>query len=175
MIVGLKTPIKVFVRESFISDRTGLIEGLVVAITCEQSRQPTFTVLMADGAKYDPIPIHAICHHQIAKRVMLSDVAWWDCLSSEFNVEVIPTLAGMPCEVRLRNELRLSGNYVLTIKFIGGWADVPSEHKVFDLIALIDGNFAWTVNNKTRYLDESFVSQVCQGYNRNQTIWRVEE
>jgi hypothetical protein len=174
MILGLKTPIKVFVREKFISDRDGLIEGLIIAITCEQSRQPTFTVLLADGAKYDPIPVHAICREKSASEMMLHDLAWWDCLSDEFNIEVIPTLMGMCCEFKNRSGKLLKGSYVLSIKFKGGWADLPSEHKVFDLISLHNGNYAWTINNKTRYLDESFVSQECKGYNRNQIIWRVE-
>ena len=174
MIVGLKTPIKCLVRSMFMTEGRGYVEALIIAITCEQSRQPTFTVLLENGAKYDPIPINAICWKE-CDMMDLKDCSWWDSLSDEFNVEVIPTIKDMVCTVVSRNKEHYRGNYVLTIKFKGGWAEIPQEHKVFDLIKLHNGNFFWTVNNKTRYMDTSFVKEeIKEILKRNQQVYSSE-
>jgi hypothetical protein len=175
MIKSLDSPIKCFVRNEYTIGEHGYTEGLIIAITCEQSRQPTFTVLLSTGAKYDPIPVSGICW-KFVEDSGLHKSAWWDCLSDEFNVEQIKTLVNMPCRIKLRDGSLEEGNYVLTIKFKGGWSDIPSEHKVFDLIRLKNGNFAWTINNKTIYLDDSFVEKgsIIPKYLRNNNIYTVE-
>lgn len=173
MILGLKSPIKCMVRKEYFSNESGYVDALIIAITCEQSRQPTFTVLLDTGAKYDPIPINAICHKK-CKPMPISDCSWWDSLSDEFNIEVIPTIKDMFCQVRSRNGATYKGNYLLTLKFKGGWAEVPQEHKVFDLIKLFNGNFFWTVNNKTTYLDSSFCTSETIKLNRNTQIYSSE-
>lgn len=174
MIVGLKTPIPCLVRSEFLSSHSGLVEALIIAITCEQSRQPTFTVLLENGAKYDPIPVNGICWKKCSM-MDLENCSWWDSLSDEFNIEVIPTIKDMACTVKSRNGEIYGGNYVLTIKFKGGWAEIPGEHKVFDLIRLNDGNFFWTVNNKTVYQDTSFVKKdVDINLKRNQNVYSSE-
>ena len=175
MIKSLSTPIKCFVMNEYMLDYKGFTEALLIAITCEQSRQPTFTVLLNTGAKYDPIPVSAICWKPASEPELINS-AWWDCLSDDFNIEEIQTLKNMPCRIKLRNGNFELGKYLLTIKFKGGWAELPSEHKVFDLIRLDNGNFAWTINNKTVYLDDSFVDKdvVLPKYIRNNNIYTVE-
>lgn len=173
MLLGLKTPIKCLVRNKYILQKEGYTEALIIAITCEQSRQPTFTALLSTGAKYDPLPINALCWKE-CEEMELKNCSWWDSFSNDFNIETIPTIKGMPCEVLSRNKIRYPGKYLLSIKFIGGWADVPSEHKVIDLIQLDNGNYFLTVNNKTRYLDESFVTNQLEQYVRNNKIYSSE-
>jgi hypothetical protein len=173
MLIGLKTPINCLVRNKYILKKEGYTEALIIAITCEQSRQPTFTVLLNTGAKYDPLPINALCWKQ-SEEMELKNCSWWDSLSNDFNIETIPTIKGMPCEVLSRNKIRYTGHYLLSIKFTGSWADLPSEHKVIDLIKLNNGNFFFTVNNKTRFLDESFVVNQLEPYLRNNQIYTTE-
>lgn len=175
MIRSLNNPIKCLVRNEYLTGTRGYTEAIIIAITCEQSRQPTFTVLLSTGAKYDPVPVSGICWTE-CKDDGLHTLSWWDCLSDEFNVEEIKTLINMPCRIKRRDGSLSNGKYLLTLKFKGGWADIPSEHKVFDLIKLDNGNFAWTINNKTIYLDDSFVEKGSKipKYLRNNKVYTVE-
>jgi hypothetical protein len=147
--------------------------ALIVGFNAIPHRAPTFVVLLKTGAKFDPVPLHGLCSKPCAY-LPLTELAWWDCFSSEHSIEVIETLRHMACEVRTRAGRTLRGQYVFTVKWSGGFADVPAEHKTHDLIALDQGNFAMMPNNKTRWLDESFVTDVCPRYVRNTRTWSCE-
>ncbi len=165
------------VRDEFLlgEPAMGYVRALIVGFNAIPHRAPSFVVLLATGAKYDPVPLHGLCT-QPCEALPLSELCWWDCFSSEHSIEVIETLRHMRCEVRTRSGKTLPGHYVFTVKWSGGFADVPAEHKTHDLIELESGQFAMMPNNKVRWLDASFVdsSVECPRYSRNTRTWSAE-
>ncbi len=153
----------------------GYTRGLVVGMNAIAHRAPTFVVLLSTGAKYDPVPLHGICWKE-CQPIPLGELCWWDCFSSEHSIEVLDTMRLMSCEFRTRSGANYSGTYMFTVKWSGGFADVPAEHKTHDFIKCADGHFAMMPNNKVRWLDDSFVEKGVElpKYARNTSTWSCE-
>ncbi len=167
------------VRDEFLYDGArgygDYTRALLVGFNAIPHRAPTFVTLLSTGAKYDPVPLHGICASP-CEALPLTELAWWDCFGAEHSIEVIETLRHMRCQVRSRSGAIREGTYLFTVKWLGGFADVPAEHKTHDFIALDQGSFAMMPNNKTLWLDDSFTEKgvECPRYTRNTKTWSCE-
>lgn len=156
--------IPVYVRNEFLHNHEEGFEdvtpGWIVGLRTVKSAAVTFYVLLENGVLFTGLPIHALCHSSVAKKLDLADLEMWDALSYDHSVFQLDFLKGMSCSVLLKNKEIQAGEYCFSIDFsnqtgLKSLAESPNEWKAFHLIKLKTGNFALYPQNRIIFKDAS--------------------
>lgn len=139
-----------------------------------------FHCMLHNGALIYRLPISAFVHRDDAPNIPLEHLELWDCLSEIMSCIEYEFLAGLRCDVLLRDRTWHEGVYRFTLDWHGSaLADDPGEagHKCAHVIALHNGCFAAQPNNRIKWYEPSFITVPFPerpDYETNNTLWRVE-
>ena len=172
MIVS--TPVvECYVKKSHLSGRPSntaedeMVFGVLVGIRFILRRSPLFIVYIPSvGAVYDKVNQNAIFNKpelDFEGTIDLDDVAWWDCLSKDWQLIEIPYFKYAEIEMTTRNKEQRQGVYLFTCdpQDSGqnndyGESEIWHEHKTktffFDYQT---GALCCTPNNKMRIWSSS--------------------
>lgn len=166
-------PIECYVRKSHISgqprfdSQDEMIFCVLIGIRFIRNRAPLFIVYIPSvGAVYDKINQNALFNKQALDfngTIELDDVAWWDCLSTEWQLIEMKYLKYSEIEMVTRNREERKGIYLFTCDpqepqhgTDYGESEVWHEHKTktffFDYST---GVLCCTPNNKMRMWSSS--------------------
>lgn len=174
MFISGSVPLfKALVRKEFLynleSHHNETTEAIVFGVSVVRGRGLGWNVLLPNGAMFWRIPLHALTHKETAPKVLLSQIEFWDCLSSTFTVHKFDYLKELDCIAKLKSGDEMKASYMFTIDFAdldnslpSAHADIPSEHKCAHILKLDDGNFASMPNNRIIWRDASFVTKTLE-------------
>ena len=170
-------PQKVWVRKEYLRDlRDGhgeYVLGYWVSIKSLPGRCFYFETFIPEyGALYDKLPISAFLAwdsdspkrpKQPEPDLPLEELQFWNCFSYDITTIEKNLLYTMRWEVRTKTFGSLPGHYLFTIDSYNAdrnntdlsFAEVPDEHKSFNIIELHTGQFAAYPNNRCRITDPS--------------------
>ena len=170
-------PQKVWVRKEYLRDmRDGhgeFVLGYWVSIKSLPGRCFYFeTYLPEYGALFDKLPISAFVawdsdnpHHPVTPDpdLPLEELQFWNCFSYEITTLEKNLLYTARWEIRPKTHGTLCGDYLFTIDSYNAdksgtditFAEVPDEHKSFNIIQLSTNQFAAYPNNRCRIADPS--------------------
>ena len=152
-----------YVRDEFLR---GLASGhgrasrcVVFGLASVVGRALGFHVLLANGAQWARVPLHALVADPEAPRLPLSDLCLWDCFGYDLEAHEFAYLRGLDVDVRIGKKW-LPGSYVCSLDWKGnGFSESAEQHKVMHLIALDNGCYALQPNNRTRWHEASFTTK----------------
>jgi len=117
-------PIECYVRKSHLSgqprydDQDEMIFGILFGIRFIRNRSPLFLVYLPSvGAVYDKVNQNAIFNKDeldFNGTLELDDVAWWDCLSDNWQLIELKLLKYAEIEMITRNNAEMKGIYLFT-------------------------------------------------------------
>jgi len=170
-------PQKVWVRKEYLRDlRDGhgeFVLGYWVSIKSLPGRCFYFeTYLPEYGALFDKLPISAFVawdsdnpHNPVTPDpdLPLEELQFWNCFNYDITTLEKNLLYTARWEVRTKTHGSLHGDYLFTIDSYNGdksgtditLAEVPDEHKSFNIIQLSTNQFAAYPNNRCRIADPS--------------------
>ena len=113
---------EVFIKRSFLMDSPKLdqdetIFAVLMAIRFTRGRAPLFICYIPSiGALYDKVDQCAIFNKSETpeEEIGMSDVGWWDALSSKWELTQIQALRGIDIEATMRTGRKVSGTYLWT-------------------------------------------------------------
>ena len=161
---------RVWVRKEYLRDlKDGhgeFVEGVWVSAKSMPGRAFYFeTYLPEYGALYDKLPISAFLARPETPEVDmdLENLQFWNCMDYGVTTITKQFVASMDWEVRTRHFGSMRGYYICTLDNYHNSADIidystaeiPQEHKSFNLIELVNGQFALYPNNRCRVYDIS--------------------
>jgi len=160
-----------YVKKSFLSGKPNYgkdetIFGIITAIRFIRNRAPLFFVYLPSmGALYDKVDQCAIYNKEETpdQNISMGDVAWWDCLSENYQLVEIATIKKWDVQMFSRAGNMLKGEYLWTCDpqepVLGndyGLSEIWHEHKTknffFDKKT---GVLCCAPNNKIRFLNSS--------------------
>jgi hypothetical protein len=170
-------PVKVLVRPEYLYDfqcdkDAPLVEGIwcsVKSIKGEAFRMETY--LPEFGALYDKLPISAFYAADSCRVVgvdlPLDVLQIWDCLSYHVTVVDKPLLKGLRAEFFAKDKQIYGGEYMFTLDTCSpdpripdfGFSETVDEHKSYNVLKLVHGQFALQPNNRCRFFDPAFNPQ----------------
>jgi len=118
------------------------------------------------GALYDKLPLSAYVWKTELDRdqlLPLDHLEIWDAFSYHITVLEKSTLSGLQCKVWMKDRQMYEGNYMFTIDSCHSepnelnisLSQTPNEHKSFNIIKLVNGQFAAQPNNRVLFYDQS--------------------
>jgi len=161
---------RVWVRKEYLRDlKDGhgeFVEGVWVSAKSMPGRAFYFeTYLPEYGALYDKLPISAFLSRPETPEtdMDLENLQFWNCMDYGVTTITKQFVASMDWEVRTRHFGSMRGYYICTLDNYHNSADIidystaeiPQEHKSFNLIELVNGQFALYPNNRCRVYDIS--------------------
>lgn len=165
-------------------DAAGLEEAYAFAVQSIRGRAIGFHCMLRSGAHYRNVPLHALALNQSAPRRSASDLAYWDCFSSQVAVTVFDYLRDHECVAYLPGGVRESGVYLFTVDWFPDSAErpgfllQPDQNKCGHLVALESGCIAMLPTNKIAWRDGYFIgSDPCpetMGYQVQSEIYQAE-
>jgi len=165
---------KVWVRKEYLRDLNDghgeFVEGVWVSAKSMPGRAFYFeTYLPEYGAMYDKLPISAFVSRPETPTpdLDLPNLQFWNCMDYGVTTVCKQFVASMDWEIRSRHFGTLRGHYICTLDNYHNSADVidystseiPEEHKSFNLIELVNGQFALYPNNRCRIFDNSLTPE----------------
>ena len=153
--------VSAFVRAEFLHNHEAgagkFYEATVFGFRAEPARVPCFQVMLAAGAQWARVPIHALCSKACAPlSVELS--CWWDCYGYNAQVHEFAFLKNHRVEALGRDKTVRKGRYLFTIDWVkDGWSETPDQHKNHHVIALDDGPWIAYPNNRLLWTDPSWI------------------
>lgn len=159
-----------WIKKSFLSgdpifEKDETIFAVLVAIRFTRGRAPLYICYIPSlGALYDKVDQCAIFMRQETpeESVNMSDVGWWDCISTNWQLHQIQCLQGIDVSATMRSDIAVNGTYLWTCDPVKpesndyGQATVWHEHKTktyfFDERL---GVLCCAPNNKMRMYDSS--------------------
>ena len=161
-------PLKVLVKKEYLYDfekgHGELVEGLWVTVKSIQGRALYFeTYLPEYAALYDKLPISAFVHKKTDLNLDLEELELWDAFSYHITVIEKTSLAGVRCKYLAPSKKWYYGTYLFTIDSCHAdnntlnvnYAEVPEEHKSFNILELENGHYAAQPNNRVLFYDKS--------------------
>jgi hypothetical protein len=161
---------KVWIRKEYLRDfKDGygeFVEGVWVCAKSIPGRAFYFeTYLPEYGALYDKLPISAFVSEPKTPELDLDlpNLQFWNCMDYGIRTICKQFIASMDWEILSRHFGTLRGQYICTLDNYHynsdvidySTSEVPEEHKSFNLIELINGQFALYPNNRCRIFDNS--------------------
>lgn len=161
---------KVYVRKEYLMDgKEGhgeFVEGHWVTLKSIPGRAFYFeTYLPEYGALYDKLPISAfVSSPEIPDPDLpLNDLQFWNAMDYGVTAVYKHFIGSMDFEVFTRSHQIIKGTYMFTVdnyhihadEVDYSTAEVPEEHKSFNVIELENGQYAAYPNNRMRVYDNS--------------------
>lgn len=140
-------------------EASGFEEAYAFAIQSVKGRAIGFHCMLQSGAHYRNIPLHALALNKDAPQRGRSDLAYWDCFSSQPIVTVFDYLREHECVAFLPTGARERGVYLFTVDWLPDSAErpgfilQPDQNKCGHMIALESGCIAMLPTNKIAWLD----------------------
>ena len=155
------------VRNEFLCDQKAgkgqFTEATIFGFKSEPARVPAFQVMLASGAQWARVPIHALCIAP-SPPMALEQCVWWDCYGHYAQVHQFAFLKGHRVTAYSRFKTVHQGIYLFTIDWAkDGWSETPDQHKNHHVIALDgpngvgQGQLIAYPNNKLTWHDESWI------------------
>ncbi len=167
--------IECHVKKSFLSGEYKLgkdetVPAVLIAIRFVARRSPLYVVYIPElGACYDKMLQHGIFEDGDIpdKQIRASDVAWWDCISDNWEICEIPFLRSLDVQLHTQHGDMRTGTYLFTAdpgRMQGhvdyGQGELWHEHKTktyfFDDET---GVLCCGPNNKMRFIDASLTPE----------------
>jgi hypothetical protein len=175
--------LRCWVRLPFISENSGVEEAYAFAVQSYGGRSLGFHCMMASGAHYRGVPIHAIALRPDAEETTLAECQLWDCFSARPVVHVFDYLRDHKCIAYTRGGQQ-RGRYLFTVDWLPetqekpGFTMTPEQNKCAHVIALDTGNLCALPTNRIAWTDSYFVgenpSPRDRGYRVQSEVYRCE-
>jgi hypothetical protein len=150
-----------YVRNEFLYNQQSgfgeFTECTVFGFRAESARAPMFQVMLANGAQWARVPIHALCDKP-CEALGLSLCAWWDSFGYTANVHAFEFLKNHRVQALGRDKTIRHGRYLFTIDWAkDNWSETPDQHKNHHVIVLDDGPWIAYPNNRLIWTDPSWI------------------
>jgi hypothetical protein len=148
-----------YVDSSFIrKEATGFEECVWFGLSSTHGRMWGCHVMLKCGAVYRNVPPHAIAFKADPELDWKQEYAQvWDCYGSQFSTVIYPFLNDLNCDVCLRNDVLLGGDYLFTaIPLNDGYTAEPRQSKEFKFIRLDNGRLTIQPTDRVLFVDDSF-------------------
>lgn len=182
-IADIPKPFYCYVASEFLFDHQegfgNYTECTAYGISSLPSRAWGVSILLADGALVQHIPLHALTtnppftHHHPLDHLQI-----WSCYGWDFTTHEYAFLSEMPVRVYLKGGIWEDGRYLFTAAPYGDeYSSSPDQHKHFNFIELKCGQIGAYPGNRCLFYDASFVSMPTERpkYRTNTRAWYVEE
>lgn len=176
-------PLHCYVRSEFTTGGPGMEEGYAFGVASIKGRGLGFHVMLASGAHFRHIPLHALCTKLDAPAKPLSGLALWDCFSSRIEIAVFEYLRDHEAWVYLPDEKR-SGVYLWTVDWLPdspenpGFTLTPDQNKCGHVLLLDDGNLCMMPTNRIAWRDGYWIGKnptaKDRGYRTQTDIYQAE-
>lgn len=120
-----------------------------------------FHVMTDFGMLRSRVPIHALYHKEPTKEIPYDYLQLWGAFSEKITYVEFSYLKGLRCQVTLKDKSVEWGTYVGTFDWYdNGFSDEASQYKCGHMIFLDTGHIAIQPNNRIRWKDMSFVTEL---------------
>jgi hypothetical protein len=174
---------RVWVRTEFLGTK-GWEEAYAFAVQSLTGRCLGFHCMLASGAHYRGVPIHALALEEGTPQRSLGDCQLWDCFSYRPVVTVFSYLQDHEATCHLRSG-DCPGTYLFTVDWLPdsperpGWTLRPEQSKCGHVMALDDGNLCALPTNRITWKDGYFCGQAgnprARGYRVQEEIYQAED
>ena len=163
--------IKCYVKKEYLYDLTKghgeFEECVLLAVKSMQGKALIFEAyLPAYGACYDKFPLGAFVWRTDiveSEQLPLGEIELWDAFSYDITIWHKRMLRNCDVEVYVPGKGKISGEYLFTIDSVHSdpnmvntsVAEVPSEHKQFNVGKLVNGQFFAQPNNRMLWYEQS--------------------
>ena len=170
--------IKCYVKKEYLYDLTKghgeFEECVLLAVKSMQGKALIFEAyLPAYGACYDKFPLSAFVWRTDiveSEQLPLGEIELWDAFSYDITIWHKRMLRNCDVEVYVPGKGKISGEYLFTIDSVHSdpnmvntsVAEVPSEHKQFNVGKLINGQFFAQPNNRMLWYEQSLTPSVLE-------------
>jgi len=163
-------PQKVWVRKEYLTDHTSghgeFVEGYWVTAKSLPGRTFYFeTYLPSYAAMYDKLPISAFLSEPKLPDpdLPLDELQFWNCMDYDVTVIDKQFIGSMGFQARTKNHGMINGKYIFTLDNFHGniqqvdcnVSEIPQEHKSFNCLELVNGQYCLYPNNRMRIYDVS--------------------
>jgi hypothetical protein len=142
------------------------------------------SLLLAYGALYDKLPIHAyVWNTNSPASLPIDTLQLWDCMGYKFTVIEKIGLRNLGVKFMSKDKTWVYGKYLFTVDFCADGQDVDTgfteqaeEHKSFNFLRLDNGQFACQPNNRCLWYDQSLIPADTKhpDFQAAQTFWTVD-
>ena len=167
-LVANLPPTKVYIKKEYLYDHQKghgeFVEGVWITVKSIQGRALYFeTYLPEYGALYDKLPISAFVNSpDIKDSLELEELELWDAFSYHITIVEKKNL-GERCKYLAPSKKWYYGKYLFTIDSCHAdtnilnvsYAEVPEEHKSFNILELDNGHYAAQPNNRCLFYEKS--------------------
>ena len=166
--------IKCYVKKEYLYDLTRghgeFEECVLMAVKSMQGKALIFEAyLPAYGACYDKFPLSAFVWRTDiveSEQLPLGELELWDAFSYDIQIWTKRMLRNCDVEIYVPGKGKISGEYLFTIDSVHSdpnmintsVAEVPSEHKQFNVGKLVNGQFFAQPNNRMLWYEQSLTS-----------------
>ena len=163
--------IKCYVKKEYLYDLTRghgeFEECVLLAVKSMQGKALIFEAyLPAYGACYDKFPLSAFVWRTDiveSEQLPLGEIELWDAFSYDITIWAKRMLRNCDVDVYVPGKGKISGEYLFTIDSVHSdpnmvntsVAEVPSEHKQFNVGKLVNGQFFAQPNNRVLWYEQS--------------------
>ena len=168
--------IKCYVKKEYLYDLTRghgeFEECVLLAVKSMQGKALIFEAyLPAYGACYDKFPLSAFVWRTDiveSEQLPLGEIELWDAFSYDITIWHKRMLRNCDVDVYVPGKGKISGEYLFTIDSVHSdpnmvntsVAEVPSEHKQFNVGKLVNGQFFAQPNNRKLWYEQSLTQSV---------------
>jgi hypothetical protein len=175
--------LRVWVDNHYTSGLPGVEEGYAFGILSYPGRCLAWHVMLASGAHWRGLPIHALATRPDAERRELRACQLWDCFSFSPVVHVFQYLADHEaiCYTPTGNE---PGQYLFTVDWLPdslsrpGWVCRPEQSKCGHVLELACGRLVCLPSNRVAWRDGYFCGDEpdpkSRGYRVTEDLWQAE-
>ena len=163
--------IKCYVRKEYLYDLTKghgeFEECVLLAVKSMQGKALIFEAYLPSyGACFDKFPLSAFVWRTDiieSEQLPLGTIELWDAFSYDIQIWTKRMLRNCDVEVYVPGKGKISGEYLFTIDSVHSdpnmvntsVAEVPSEHKQFNVGKLVNGQFFAQPNNRMLWYEQS--------------------
>ena len=163
--------IKCYVKKEYLYDLTKghgeFEECVLLAVKSMQGKALIFEAyLPAYGACYDQFPLSAFVWRTDiveSEQLKLGEIELWDAFSYDITIWHKRMLRNCDVDIYVPGKGKISGEYLFTIDSVHSdpnmvntsVAEVPSEHKQFNVGKLVNGQFFAQPNNRRLWYEQS--------------------
>ena len=170
--------IKCYVRKEYLYDLTKghgeFEECVLLAVKSMQGKALIFEAYLPSyGACFDKFPLSAFVWRTDiieSEQLPLGTIELWDAFSYDIQIWTKRMLRNCDVEVYVPGKGKISGEYLFTIDSVHSApnmvntsvAEVPSEHKQFNVGKLVNGQFFAQPNNRMLWYEQSLTPSELQ-------------
>lgn len=156
-------------------------ECMIFGLASIQGLALTFHCMLANGAQFARLPIHAFAWNREAPTQAIDELMLWNCFSYNVTVTPFTWLRDLRVDMLGRNKQWYPGQYLFTVDWYGSsLAEDPGEggFKQAHILKLQNGNYAGQPNNRLRWHEPSFITKPFPerpDYITNAHVWSAEQ